>query len=102
MSNQIQNKYKPKELKDIIGNKDQIEYINNWLETYDDVKDFLKENGLLKKSSKGRKKKLTNITEKEIEYSTRRGNLLVSGSHGCGKSIIISIILKKHNYEVIN
>jgi replication factor C subunit 1 len=100
--NQIQNKYKPKELKDIIGNNSQIEYINNWLETYDDVKCFLKENGLLKKSSKGRKKKLINITDKEIEYSTRRGNLLVSGSHGSGKSIIISIILKNHNYEVIN
>ena len=102
MINQIQNKYKPKEIKDIIGNKDQIEYINNWLETYDDVKNFLKENGLLKKSSKGRKKKLINITEKEIEYSTRRGNLLVSGSHGCGKSMMISIILNNNNYEVIN
>ena len=102
MINQIQNKYKPKEIKDIIGNKDQIEYINNWLETYDDVKNFLKENGLLKKSSKGRKKKLINITEKEIEYSTRKGNLLVSGSHGCGKSMMISIILNNNNYEVIN
>lgn len=102
MTNNIQYKYKPKELTDIIGNKEQIEYIINWLETYNDVKKFLKENGLLKKSSKGRKKKLVNITAKETEYSIRKGNLLISGSHGCGKSAIISIILNKYNYEVIN
>lgn len=98
----IQNKYAPKKLNDIIGNKDQIKFIKDWLETYDDVKNFLKSKGLLKKSSKGRKKKLVDITEKEIEYSKRKGNLLVSGTHGCGKSSLISIILKELNYEVIN
>ena len=102
MSNQIQIRYKPTNLKDIIGNKEQIAYIKDWLETYEDVKYFLKSNGLLKKSSKGRKKKLVNISEKEIEYSIRKGNLLVSGSHGCGKSLMISIILNEYNYEVIN
>jgi replication factor C subunit 1 len=102
MSNQIQIKYKPTNLKDIIGNNESIKYIKDWLETYEDVKNFLKSNGLLKKSSKGRKKKLINISEKEQEYSTRKGNLLVSGSHGCGKSLIISIILNEYGYEVIN
>ena len=102
MSNQIQIKYKPTNIDNIIGNQDEIAYIKDWLETYEDVKDFLKINGLLKKSSKGRKKKLINITDKEKEYSIRKGNLLVSGSHGCGKSLIISIILNKYNYEIIN
>ncbi len=100
--NQIQTKYKPTELKDIIGNKEQIKYIKEWLETYEDAKNFLKQNGLLKKSSKGRKKKLINVSNEEIEYSLRKGNLLVSGSHGCGKSLIISIILNEYGYEVIN
>ena len=102
ITNQIQTKYKPIILTDIIGNKEQINYIKDWLETYDNAKDFLKTNGLLKKSSKGRKKKLINISNEEIEYSLRKGNLLVSGSHGCGKSLMISIILNEYNYEIIN
>lgn len=102
MSNTLHNKYKAKELNNIIGNKEPIEYIKNWLNTYEDVKTFLKSNGLLKKSSKGRKKKLVNISDCEVEYSKRKGNLLVSGTHGCGKSTIVSLILEELGYEVIN
>ena len=102
MLNKIQYKYAPLHLTNIIGNKETIKYIKNWLETYDDVKNFLKSKGLLKKSSKGRKKKLVDITEKEVEYIKRRGNLLISGSHGSGKSTIALLILKEYNYEVIN
>ena len=101
MSNSIQSKYKPTKLTNIIGNSNSIEYIKDWLDSYEVVKNFLKSNGLLKKSSKGRKKKLINITEEETEYSKRKGNLLITGPHGCGKSTIISIILNEYNYDVI-
>lgn len=98
----IQQKYKPTKLNQIIGNGKSINYIENWLSSYIEVKDFLKKNGLLKKSSKGRKKKLVNMSELEMEYSKRKGNLLITGSHGCGKSSIINIILKDEKYEIIN
>ena len=58
MSYLIQNKYKPTEISEIIGNINQIDYIKEWLDSYTVVKEFLKSNGLLKKSSKGRKKKI--------------------------------------------
>lgn len=98
----IQQKYKPTKLNQIIGNNKAITYIDQWLNQYDDVKEFLKNNGLLKKSSKGRKKKLNNMSDLEIEYSKRKGNLLITGLHGCGKSTIVNIILKENKYEIIN
>ena len=98
----LQSKYKPIKLSQIIGNFKSIDYINKWLESYEDVKEFLKKNGLLKKSSKGRKKKLVNMSELEIDYSKRKGNLLITGPHGSGKSTIINIILKDNGYDVVN
>ena len=45
----IQTKYNPTKLSQIIGSVKAIETIKNWLETYEDVKESLKNNGLLKK-----------------------------------------------------
>lgn len=98
----IQAKYNPTKLSQVIGSVKAIETIKNWLETYEEVKESLKNNGLLKKSSKGRKKKLVNISPLDLEYSKRKGNLLITGSHGCGKSLIVNLILKSGDYDVIN
>lgn len=101
-NNTIQAKYKITKSSEIISNHNTIEYIKNWLLTYHNAKEFLKSNGLLKKSAKGRKKKLFNISEIEEEYSKRKGNLLITGQHGCGKSTIATIILKELNYDIIS
>jgi len=102
MSNLIQNKYIIRSKNDVIGSKKNIEIIEDWLETYDEVTNYLKKNGLLKKSAKGRKKKLVNLSEREYEFSKRKGNLLITGTGGCGKSSILNLILKEKNYDVIH
>jgi hypothetical protein len=43
--NLIQVKYKASKLSDIIGNNKTIEYVKNWLDTYEDVKNFLQSSG---------------------------------------------------------
>ena len=54
--NTIQYKYCPTKLNQILGNLKIIEYIKDWLKTYEDVKESLKKNGLLKKSNEHGKK----------------------------------------------
>lgn len=98
----IQNKYKPKKYSDIIGNTKQIQYIKEWLDEYETIKEYMETNGLLKKSSKGRKKKVISENINEQEYMKRKGNLLITGNHGCGKSTIMSLILNDKKYEIIN
>lgn len=98
----FEEKYKPDNINKIIGNKENIENIKNWIITYDDVTKSLIKNGLLKKSTKGRKKKMDEASEEDIEYSKRKGNLLIMGNHGCGKSLIISLVCKSIGYEIIS
>ena len=98
----FEEKYKPKNITNIIGNKDNIEDIKKWILTYDDVTKSLIKNGLLKKSTKGRKKKMNEASETDIEYSKRKGNLLIMGNHGCGKSLTIDLICKSIGYDIIS
>ena len=42
------------------------------------------------------------MSDLNLEYSKRKGNLLITGSHGSGKSTIINIILKDGKYDIIN
>ena len=87
---------------EIIGNDDNIKYIKDWLNRYFEIKDKLKNNGILRKSSKGRKKKISNIKEEDIEDNKRKGSLIITGLHGCGKTTIINLILKELKYDIIN
>ena len=95
------DKYKPTSLNDIIGNEENIKTIIEWLNTYEEATESLNKNGLLKLNTKGRKKKLISTDEKDKLYSTRTGNLIIMGAHGCGKSTILNLILNDLNYDII-
>lgn len=97
----FEEKYKPVDINKIIGNSENIDNIKKWILTYDDVTKSLIKNGLLKKSTKGRKKKMNDASEEDIEYSKRKGNLLIIGNHGSGKSLIINLICKMIGYDII-
>ena len=97
----FEKKYKPTSIDNIIGNKENIDNITQWILTYNDVTKSLIKNKLLKKSTKGRKKKMNDASDIDIEYSKRKGNLLIIGNHGCGKSLSIDLICKNIGYEII-
>lgn len=98
----IQNKYRPKKVCDIVGNTKQIQTITSWLKTYHETTDVLKKHLLLREVTKGRKKKVHGLNSKEESMCSKHGNLVITGSHGCGKTTIIHLILEELNYEVIN
>lgn len=66
------DKYKPTSLSQVIGNKDQIQTINNFI-----------------KSFKGGKDNIHNP------------NLIITGTNGIGKSLIVDLAIKENNLEKI-
>ncbi len=94
------NKYYTDNIDKIVGNAKNIRSIIDWLEHFSKIKDFLLEHKLLKKSTKGRKKKVDGLTEIENEYMKMKSCLVISGPHGCGKTTIVNLLLK--NYNIIN
>ena len=97
-----EEKYKPSKLEEIEENKYQINYIKKWIMTYTQTTQFLSDNCLLKEKTKGRKKKFVNDNLEEIELSKRKGNLMIVGPHSSGKTLIIDLLCKELNYEMIN
>ena len=93
-------KYCPNNLNKVVGNRKSIEYIREWLFNFYNAKYFLKEHNLLKKSTKGRKKKIDNLTPQEEEFQKMKSCLVVTGPHGCGKTSIINLLLE--HLEIIN
>ena len=100
MSIPLLQKYECAKLENIVGNKKAIWSIKTWLDNYYESKKFLLAHDLLKKSSKGRKKKLVGITDDEILLSKQKGNLLITGSHGTGKTLIMNLLLKEKGYKI--
>lgn len=99
MNISLLQKYECNKLENIVGCKKAINTIKLWLDNYYDSKEFLLKNDLLKKSSKGRKKKLVGITEHKTMLSKQKGNLIITGAHGTGKTLIMNLLLKEKGYK---
>lgn len=117
-------KYAPINLKTIIGNKAQINYLTNWLNNFENnKKSYLKHVDAiqLKKQLKKHKKKLkiseedsNNINDidevievveninikKTGENSKNHSCLMMIGEHGVGKTCLTNVVLKNMNYIV--
>lgn len=83
-------KYSPSTISDVIGNKNQIDIIKNWLVKYEINRKICAEN------PKRRKK---NTPQNE---GGTHSCLFVVGDHGVGKTCVVKLLLNKHNYSVHN
>jgi DNA polymerase III delta prime subunit len=74
-------KYKPKKITDVIGNKFAISTITTWLDEFES-----NHRGRYSKKKKGK--------------NAFKKCLLIIGKHGVGKSVSIDIILKEKGYDI--
>lgn len=62
------NKWKPKDISEVIGNKTAIKYIDDWLANF------------------------------ETSSHNHNSTIIITGIHGIGKTLIIKLLLEKYNY----
>lgn len=91
-------KYEPKTTSEFIGNENIINDIKDWIITFDDATKSLRKNKMLKKNTKGRKMGTSKFSEIDKKHSVKKGNLLIQGDHGTGKTTLIKLILNEINY----
>ena len=115
--NDFSIKYIPKNINDIIGCKDQINNIRQWLNNFQKNKKEIMNKCGMKKPKKNQKKikeTFDSTTEDMIEsivpdINTEKNQyphscLIIIGNHGTGKTCVINAILKElgYNIETIN
>lgn len=96
------DKYRPHKIVDIYGNKDQINSIISWLLS------FPKNRKKMKKLYKNDNKIIKNKGAKRIRKTRARknqvdkkfSNIIITGNHGVGKTVMIDVILKEYNCDV--
>lgn len=92
----LYEKYNPKEMTELFGNSSGIEYIVNWLSSYEVNKQKYMNMINYKKT------KNSGLPKPPKKSELVKSSLLISGPHGCGKTTIIRTILNKYSYEVIH
>ena len=74
-------KYRPTKLSDMLGDKRQINQIDKF------IKLFIK--------------KKSNSNSNSIEDNIPNPNLIISGTNGIGKSLVVDLVLKENNFEKV-
>lgn len=90
--------YSPKNISEIVGNVQIINTVKQWLVDFERKK---KEINIKKRNLKREKKKGIKKKEGKKKKSLDKSSLLVTGSHGTGKTTIINVILKDLGYDVM-
>lgn len=99
-------KYIPKTVSNIVGNKTQIYQIKNWLETYNsnrekffkDPKKRKKIKTILIEDDKGEDDVQDSSNTKKLVNAGNHSCLLIVGDHGVGKTCTVSAILNQLEY----
>ena len=87
-------KYQPTVVTDLESNLEQVELIYLWLKNYDN-----NNNNNNKKNIKTGENPVEKKTKKKKEdYS--KSCLLITGSHGVGKTVSIEVLLKRLRYDI--
>lgn len=85
MNNEWVTKYRPQSMSEIVCNKEGMLKLHNWLLTFE------------------KEKKAFKTRDPKVKIKkTKQSCVLVSGSHGIGKSVITEIVLKENGYSIIN
>ena len=102
------DKYTPKTTSSVVGNKDQIYQIKDWIDNYDTNREkFFKD----PKKRKNKKKIIVSEETEGVEIPepsnikkiTNTGNhscLFIAGDHGVGKTCTVFAILRQINYSI--
>lgn len=98
-------KYKPIRISDILSNTKAVGRLCEWLDQFDINKERVLQRQILKEN-KSKKKRKVNTDTVVPEKITIKNNVnakscvLVSGSHGVGKTVSVNVVLKAYGYSI--
>lgn len=94
MNNIWVDKYKPNKIGEICGSKKAVNDIINWLNNF---KSYKKKYSFKKEKNNDSNKRLIRLNRQKKKIFS---NLIVTGKHGVGKTVIVDIILNSLEYDI--
>lgn len=105
------DKYKPKKIKDISCNLTAVKVICGWLKSFDTNKKIIESLNVKKEKDKDKSKdkkkdkdkdkdKEKNDENKTIDRKKLKSCIIITGSHGIGKTASIKAILDEYGYGI--
>ena len=88
------DKYKPGKINDLISNKKSVKTLVTWLDYFEKNK-----RKMCKKNDTTKKKRRIDDKKYKIE---KYSSIIITGTHGVGKTVSLNVILKEKGYEIVN